>query len=467
MIRENQKFINYLFVLIDALVIAFSMILAMYIRFETNIIGVGTHIAGIEYYLAPLLYIIPTYLILYRIFGLYDPQRRSKISSEAYKLIKANFIGIFIITTILFLLDKANFSRYMLFLFGILTTIISIIERGTLRFILRNIRSKGYNLKHILIVGGGDLAEKIVKQIEKQEYIGYNIIGYLDDNIDKNELILGHEILGTIDDLEQIILNEHIDQIIIAISPRHVTLLDKIINTCEKHGVKAEFVPDYYRYFPSKPSMDQIGNIPLINIRYVPLDDPIKKILKRILDLICAIGGIIVFSPILIFTAIIIKLTSPGPILFKQERVGLNRKIFQMYKFRSMKVQTEDDEKLGWTTEDDPRKTKFGSFIRHKNIDELPQLINIIKGDMSLIGPRPERPYFVDKFREEIPKYMIKHHVRPGMTGWAQVHGWRGDTSILRRIEYDLYYVENWTIELDIKIFILTFIHSFNDKNAY
>ena len=207
--------------------------------------------------------------------------------------------------------------------------------------------------------------------------------------------------------------------------------------------------------------------MPLINIRYVPLDDSMKKAVKRILDMICAIGGLIVFSPLMIVTAIIIKLTSPGPIIFKQERVGLNRKRFQMYKFRSMKVQTEDDEKYGWTTENDPRKTKFGSFIRHTSIDELPQLFNIIKGDMSLIGPRPERPQFVDKFREEIPKYMIKHHVRPGMTGWAQVHGWRGDTSIVRRIEYDLYYVENWTLELDFKIFILTFIRGFTDKNAY
>lgn len=467
MIRENQRFINYILIAIDALVIALSMALARYIRFETNLLGFGTHVAGIEFYLAPLLYTIPIYLILYYIFGLYDPQRRAKISSESYKLVKVNLIGIFIVTTVLFLTDKGDFSRFMLFFFAIFSTLFSIIERATLRFILRNMRSKGYNLKHVLLIGAGDLAEKIVKQLEKQEYIGYNIIGYLDDNIDKGDLLVGHEILGTTYELEEIILNNHIDQIIIAISPRHMAVLDRVINTCEKHGVKAEFVPDYYRYFPSKPSIDQIGDMPLINIRYVPLDDSMKKSVKRILDMICAIGGLIVFSPIMVVTAIIIKLTSPGPIIFKQERVGLNRKRFQMYKFRSMKVQTEDDEKHGWTTENDPRKTKFGSFIRHTSIDELPQLFNIIKGDMSLIGPRPERPQFVDKFREEIPKYMIKHHVRPGMTGWAQVHGWRGDTSIVRRIEYDLYYVENWTLELDFKIFILTFLRGFTDKNAY
>ena len=467
MIRQNQKFINYILVVIDALVIAFSMILSKYIRCATNLLGFGTHVGGMGFYLAPLIYTIPIYLILYYFFGLYNPQRRAKISSEAYKLVKVNFIGIFIVTTILFLTDKGDFSRFMLLFFAIFSTVFSIIERATLRFVLRNMRSKGYNLKHVLLVGAGDLAEKIVKQLEKQEYIGYNILGYLDDNVDKGDTILGHQILGNIDELEHIILTTHIDQIIIAISPRHVTLLDKVINTCEKHGVKAEFVPDYYRYFPSKPAIDQIGDMPLINIRYVPLDDTMKKAIKRILDLFCAFVGLIIFSPLMIITAIIIKITSPGPIIFKQERVGLNRKRFQMYKFRSMRIQTEDDEKQGWTTADDPRKTKFGSFIRQTSIDELPQLFNIIKGDMSLIGPRPERPQFVDKFREEIPKYMIKHHVRPGMTGWAQVHGWRGDTSIVRRIEYDLYYVENWTIELDLKIFVLTFIRGFTDKNAY
>ena len=252
---------------------------------------------------------------------------------------------------------------------------------------------------------------------------------------------------------------------IITISARHHDLIENIVNTLEKYGVKAEIVPDFYRYFPAKPYIDMIDDIPVINIRYVPLDNNMNKSLKRISDIFLAIIGIIVTSPILLITAILVKLTSPGPVIFKQKRVGINRKQFDIYKFRSMKVQDDQFEKYQWSHENDPEKTKFGSFIRKTNIDELPQFFNILKGDMSLIGPRPERPYFVEKFRDEIPKYMIKHHVRPGMTGYAQINGYRGNTSIKKRIDHDIYYVENWDFLLDVKIFFMTFRNFF--KNAY
>jgi Undecaprenyl-phosphate glucose phosphotransferase len=243
--------------------------------------------------------------------------------------------------------------------------------------------------------------------------------------------------------------------------------MEQIVDICEKDGVKAEIVPDYYRYFPAKPYIDMIEDIPIIDIRYVPLDNSFKKIIKRILDFTVSVLALILLSPFMILTALIVKITSSGPIIFKQERVGLHRKKFMMYKFRSMNVQDEENEKNGWTTDNDPRKTKFGTFIRKTSIDELPQLLNVLKGDMSLIGPRPERPYYVDKFRKDIPKYMIKHHVRPGMTGWAQVNGWRGNTSIKKRIEYEIYYVENWNLFMDIKIFFMTIIKGFVNKNAY
>ena len=252
---------------------------------------------------------------------------------------------------------------------------------------------------------------------------------------------------------------------IITISARHYLLIEDIVNTLEKYGVKAEIVPDFYRYFPAKPYIDMIDDIPVINIRYVPLDNSWNKFIKRISDIILVIIGIIIISPILLVTAILVKYSSPGPVIFKQKRVGINRKEFDIYKFRSMKVQDDQVEKYQWSHEDDPRKTKFGSFIRKTNIDELPQFFNILKGDMSLIGPRPERPFFVDKFRDEIPKYMIKHHVRPGMTGYAQINGYRGNTSIKKRIDHDIFYVENWNFLLDVKIFFMTFRNFF--KNAY
>ena len=205
----------------------------------------------------------------------------------------------------------------------------------------------------------------------------------------------------------------------------------------------------------------------MINIRHVPLNNALNKFVKRAVDIFGAIVAIILFSPVMLVVSVLIKLTAPGPLIFKQERIGLQNKPFYMYKFRSMIVQKESEEKKGWTTKDDPRVTPVGKFIRKTSIDELPQLFNVLKGDMSLVGPRPERPLFVEKFREEIPRYMIKHQVRPGLTGWAQVNGYRGDTSIRKRIECDLYYIENWTLGLDFKIILLTFLKGFINKNAY
>ena len=207
--------------------------------------------------------------------------------------------------------------------------------------------------------------------------------------------------------------------------------------------------------------------LPVIHIRYVPLTDSFNAALKRVIDLFGAVVALILFSPIMLLTAIAIRLTSPGPIIFSQERIGRHNKPFKMYKFRSMELQPPEEEPQEWTVQSDPRITGVGRLIRRMSIDELPQLINVLRGDMSLVGPRPERPFFVEQFKEEIPRYMVKHQVRPGMTGWAQINGYRGDTSIRKRIEHDLYYIENWTVGFDFKILFLTFFKGFINRNAY
>jgi Undecaprenyl-phosphate glucose phosphotransferase len=243
--------------------------------------------------------------------------------------------------------------------------------------------------------------------------------------------------------------------------------LEEIVNICEKSGVHTKFIPDYNSLIPSSPYTEELMGLPVINIRYVPLSNTGNMVIKRAMDIVGALFGIIISSPLLLIIALAVKVSSPGPIIFKQERVGLHNKPFYMYKFRSMEQQTESDEKKAWTVKNDPRVTGIGKVLRKTSLDELPQLFNILKGDMSLVGPRPERPLFVDKFKEEIPRYMIKHQVRPGLTGWAQVNGYRGDTSIRKRIDCDIYYIENWTLGLDIKIIILTFVKGFINKNAY
>ena len=243
--------------------------------------------------------------------------------------------------------------------------------------------------------------------------------------------------------------------------------LEEIVNLCEKSGVHTKFIPDYNSLIPGKPYTEDLGGLPVINIRYVPLSNTLNAVAKRAVDIVGSLCGLIVTSPLLLIVAILIRATSKGPIIFSQERIGQHNHAFKMYKFRTMYVQDTTEEKKGWTTKNDPRVTKVGRILRKTSIDELPQLFNILIGDMSLVGPRPERPQYVEKFKEEIPRYMIKHQVRPGLTGWAQINGYRGDTSIRKRIEYDIYYIENWSMSFDFKIMFLTIFKGFINENAY
>ena len=258
-----------------------------------------------------------------------------------------------------------------------------------------------------------------------------------------------------------------LDEVAITLNLNEYHKLEQIVAICEKSGVHTKFVPDYYNFISTNPYTEDLDGLPVINIRNVPLTNTMNKLIKRLIDIIGSIIALILFSPIMLIVAILVKKSSPGPIIFAQERIGLGNKPFKMYKFRSMGVQDPKKEAKEWTTKNDVRVTPVGRVIRKTSLDELPQFWNVLKGDMSLIGPRPERPLFVEKFKEEIPRYMIKHQVRPGITGWAQVNGFRGDTSIRSRIEHDLYYIENWSLGLDIKILFLTFFKGFVNKNAY
>ena len=332
---------------------------------------------------------------------------------------------------------------------------------------LRSIRSKGYNQKHVLLVGYSRAAEGYIDRVLSNPEWGYQIQGILDDHREKNEEYRGIKIIGPVSNLKSILDLNLMDEIAITLSIGDYGDLEQLVAECEKSGVHTKFIPDYNGIIPTKPYTEDLQGLPVINIRRVPLNDLLNATVKRIVDIFGAVVALVLFSPIMLVTAGLIKLTSPGPLIYKQERVGLHNRPFNMYKFRSMEVQEPDKEKGKWTTPHDPRVTPVGRFIRKTSIDEMPQLFNVLLGDMSLVGPRPERPFFVEKFKEEIPRYMIKHQVRPGMTGWAQVNGYRGDTSIVKRIEHDLYYIENWTLGVDFKILFLTFFKGFINKNDY
>lgn len=466
-IKDNQKMLNRLHVVIDGIVIIFSYIAAWYLRFRSGIFELDPWFLSLQEYVRALLIVVPGYLILYYIFQLYTPKRIQGRRLEAWHVVQANTIGLMAFILFLYLSKQSDFSRTMIFIFFVINVCVEVIVRNIIREGLRNMRRNGYNQKHVLLVGYSRAAEQYIDRVKANPDWGYVIRGILADNIPRGTEYRGIKVLGRTENLTIILPENRLDEIIITLGLAEYHKLEHIVSMCEKSGVHTKFIPDYNNIIPTRPYTEDLLGLPVVNIRRVPLNNMLNAFVKRCVDLFGAVVALILFSPVMAITVAIIKATSPGPLIFRQERIGLQNKPFQMYKFRSMIVQDKESEKKGWTTKEDPRVTPIGKFIRKTSIDELPQLINVLKGDMSLIGPRPERPQFVEKFREEIPRYMVKHQVRPGLTGWAQVNGYRGDTSIKKRIEYDLYYIENWSLGFDFKILFLTFFKGFINKNAY
>lgn len=469
MIKDNQKYFNRLHVVLDAVIIAVSYLLAWYLRFAGpfSVTDENVGVLPMRTYFEMLYVIVPGYLILYYNFNLYTPKRATVHKYEIINIFQANTVGLILLMASWYLVAQVHFSRAMMAYFYVINILLTNINRSVIRVLLQYFREKGYNIKYILLVGYSRAAEHYIDRINSNPQWGYVVRGILDDSVPRGTLYQGVKVVGTIDNLLYILPENKLDEIAITLSLKDYDNLEHIVDICEKSGVHTKFIPDYNSMFPSRPYTEDLMGLPVINIRYVPLTNTLNWVAKRVVDVVVALVGLVVSSPIMLISAIAIGCTSRGPIIFKQERIGLHNKPFQMYKFRTMKVQKPTNEEKEWTTKDDPRVTKVGRFLRRTSIDELPQLFNILKGDMSVVGPRPERPQFVDKFKEEIPRYMVKHQVRPGLTGWAQINGYRGDTSIKRRIEYDIFYIENWTMSFDIKIMFLTIFKGFINKNAY
>lgn len=468
MIRDNQRVLNQIHVLLDAFVVAGAYVLAWYIKFRIISDDAGPLVGYLsrETYFQALYFIVPVYIVLYYFNGLYLSKRYSSSLREIFNIIKANTIGLGLFIALLYIIKEENISRSMLAIFYGITSVCEILVRQMIRKVLRTIRNKGYNIKHVLLIGYSRAAEKYIDRIHDNPQWGYDVCGILDDHIPAGTLYKGVKVLGRIDNIHVILPENKLDEIGISLALQDYNRLEDLVRICEKSGVHTKFIPDYNSVIPTKPYIEDLTGLAVINIRHVPLTNMANILIKRTMDIIGSILCIIIFSPVMLITAIMVKCMDGGKVFFVQERVGLHSKSFKMYKFRSMREQTEEEEREGWSTKNDPRITPFGRFIRRTSIDELPQLFNVLNGDMSLIGPRPERPQFVERFKEEIPRYMIKHQVRPGMTGWAQVNGYRGDTSIQKRIEHDLYYIENWNVWFDIKILFLTVFKGFINKNA-
>lgn len=431
----------------DAGIIGATYFFSWYLRFKSGLFVQDAGVLPAKTYFSALFLIIPGYLLLYSIFQLYMPRRVKSYRKELMDIIRANGIGFMIFILVLYFIKQEHFSRQMLCIFFFINISLEFASRYLIRTILWKMRKQGLNQKHILMIGESQMAEQYMDRLRENPKWGYQVFAHLKDE----------------EKLERILEGNELDEVVIALRAEDYGKLERIVDVCEKAGVHTKMIPDFGNVISTRPYIEDVQGIPVIHVRRVPLNIMRNRVAKRAVDLIGATVAIILFSPVMLLTVLVVALTEEGSVIYPQERVGLHNQVFYMYKFRSMIMQDEEKEKAEWSTRNDPRITPVGKLIRRTSIDELPQLFNVLKGEMSLVGPRPERPQFVQKFRDEIPRYMVKHQVRPGMTGWAQINGYRGDTSIEKRIEYDLYYIENWTMVFDMKILILTIFKGFFD----
>lgn len=449
MIKKNQKILNFINVFLDALLLFLAYPLAVYVRFNILNGQWGLDLLAPEYYIIAAAYSVLS-VFIYTVLKLYTSHRVNRIYNKLILVTFVNAVSMLCLGTFLYTTRLMDFSRMVLLLYWLIGSMGVAIKHLVVSLILRYYRKLGYNQKHVLVVGNGKLAHQYIMDIKANPDMGYKVDGYV-SAVKREEL---GKCWGSYEQLGEILSKHYFDELVVSLEPHETKYMKDVLEAADKEGTRISIIPFYNEYIPARPAIEVIGNTKLINMRTTPLDNFGAAFVKRAMDIVGALLLIILTSPVMLVVAIGVKLSSPGPILFKQERVGKNKVPFRMLKFRSMRV--TGTENTGWSKDVDPRKTAFGSFIRKCSLDELPQFFNVLKGDMSLIGPRPEVPFHVNHFKEEIPLYLVRQQVRPGITGWAQVNGLRGDTSIEERVKYDIWYIENWSVALDIKILFKT-----------
>ena len=451
MIKKNQRFFNWLNRLSDMALVYISYAAAVcfwifLLKHDRNNISIRLLWENPW----PVLILAFLFVVVFQYGGMYDSFRFQKIRSEMWQLLRLHLLCVMLGVGCIFLFKLRDFSRGVIGCYAIFAYALFAMKRVVLRTSLYFIRKSGMNQKHVLLVGCGTLARKYIDCLRENPQFGYRCAGYVGQDSDLENV----NYLGPYDQLSELLDIYEPDEVIIALEVYDISLMNSIILSCEKHGIRSSIIPIYNDYLPSCATVDSIGKVRLINIRGISQDLAINSVMKRAFDLLFSATALLLLSPLMLILALGVRLSGPGPILFRQERVGKERKIFTMYKFRSMCVNSESD--TAWSRSRDSRITRFGAFIRKFSLDELPQFFNVLKGEMSVVGPRPELPFFVDMYKDVVPLYMVKHQVKPGLTGWAQVNGYRGDTSIEKRIEYDIWYIENWSMYLDLKIIFMT-----------
>jgi exopolysaccharide biosynthesis polyprenyl glycosylphosphotransferase len=467
--RKADMLFGFLLLINDLLMVALAFYLAYLLR-QSVAIPPPINIAPFGDFVGMMVIQVVTMVVLYFFSRLYDVKRSMPRLDEFYRIFAATSIGTIAtiaFTTFLFKNSalELDFPRAMMIYAWLLTVVLVTVSRSLIMMVRNWLRSRGLWVDRLLIVGTEDVGRMILQKVRQMPRLGYEVVGFVDGASHRGAQIMGVPVLGEVDDIPDLIQEYEIEEVIIGRPELSHQEVLAIISRCERGQVGIKIFPDLFQIIATELSIGDLGGLPLLTVRDVALRGW-KLTLKRIVDLAGSAVGLIILSPVLMLTAVAIKLDSRGPAFYAQERMGLDAKPFWCLKFRSMYTDAERDGP-GWTTEDDPRVTFLGRFLRRFSVDELPQLINVFLGDMSLVGPRPERPVYVEQFRRSIPRYMDRHREKAGMTGWAQVNGLRGDTSIAERTKYDLWYIENWSLWLDFKIMLRTLIAVLGDRHAY
>jgi len=445
-------------------------LLAFFIAYLIRLWARGSEIGRSDYLLLAGIQLVNT-LVVFFFFKFYHRRHAALLMDEVYRLFGA--VSVATLLTIAFVSfvfrDTLQIQRMMLLLawaVGIITLTLGRIAHGRVQRVLQR---RGIGAERVLIIGTGEVGRMILQKIQHTPGLGYRVAGFVEASFEGEAppaaKVMGLPVFGAVTDLPKIIEGQGIDEVIIGLPEATHQELVGIVSQCEREKVSIRVFPDVFQIMASEVTISDLGGLPLLTIRDVALRGW-KLTLKRIVDMAFSGTFLLVASPIMMLTALLIKFDSPGPVFFAQERMGLDAKPFKMLKFRSMRADAERSGP-GWTTKDDPRRTRVGTFIRKTSVDEFPQFINVLMGDMSVVGPRPEQPAYVEQFRSSIPRYMERHREKAGVTGWAQVNGLRGDTSIAERTKYDLWYTENWSLWLDFKIILRTAFRSLGDKSAY
>ncbi|HEV8394390.1 MAG TPA: undecaprenyl-phosphate glucose phosphotransferase [Vicinamibacterales bacterium] len=470
MVKRYNRLLVAFYVVTDALLAMWAFVLAYGVRFESGLIPVPKGYPPIEQYLHVLPFVAVLTPLAFQIQGVYRLRRgRSRVDDFFAVLIGTILSVVFGVVSTLYV--QAYFasetarstgayqvSQLVWALFLGFTVVFAYGSRETVRELLERRWRAGIGLKRVLIAGAGDLGRLVADRILQHRELGYQVVGFVDDRAGGDYIgYRGLPLLGTLGEMPEIAQRERIDHLYVALAlDEHVKLLE-LMDAANREFVDVKVVPDLLQFIALRARLEDLDGLPVINVNDVPLQG-VNAWVKRALDIALSAAALIVLAIPVAIIALLVRWTSPGPVFYRQERMGLDGRAFTVFKIRSMVQHAEDASGPVWARDDDPRTTAVGRWLRRFDLDELPQFWNVLKGDMSIVGPRPERPFFVEQFKHRIPQYMLRHKVKAGITGWAQVNGWRGNTSLEKRIEYDLYYIENWSVTLDIKIMWLTLV---------